>query len=382
MSTPTMTREQIERARDAGIISEVQADAMLADLAPAVPDRLGSEAAPVGMPPERVISEIGNEEDLRFLRSFSDIFITLGILLVLGGVFTAGSALDPRETGLGMAVAAAAFWAMSEYFGRVRRSNLPTLVLSIAFALAVTTAVSQFFIDRLITVGDIGARWFLPALVIFATIAVYYWRIRLPFVMAILAWAATILVLGLAGTLGVIDNLFVLVAVLMLCGATILAFALRYDMRDPERVMRFSDNAFWLHAVASPILFGSFIILGARLLFDLEFASSFELALEQLDSGVNGMTVWILVVATLFITWGLLINRRVFVISTLLVSSVAVATLLTRMSVEPTLVIAGTLLLIGGMVVFLGVGWHPARQALLRVVPNLPIFPRPTRTDI
>ena len=364
-----MTREQIEQARAAGILPDAQAKAMLARLGPA---SVAEPAAPL----------IGNEEDLRFLRSFSDIFITLGILLVLGGVFTAAAALDPRETGLGMALAAAAFWAMSEYFGRVRRSNLPTLVLSVAFALAVTTGVSQFFIDRLITVGNVGARWFVPALVIFGAVAAYYWRIRLPFVMAILAWAATVLVVGLAGTLGLADNIWILGAIVVLCGAAILAVALRYDMRDPERVKRFSDNAFWLHAVASPLLFYGIFVIGARAMFGLENITSWDIAMEQIDAGVNGMTLWTLVAAVVFILWGLLVNRRVFVISTLLFSSIAVAVLLTRMSVEPTLVIAMTLLLIGGMVVFLGVGWHPARGALLGLMPDWPVFPRPERRDI
>ena len=358
---------QIRQALDAGIIGTSQADALL--------ERHGAtlttpEAAPL----------IGNEVNLRFLRSFSDIFITLGVVLLMVGVFMTASALDSRESGFGDLAAAGVFWGLAEWFGRRRRQHLPTLALSIGYAVALASFVALFFADRWISFGSIGRDWFVPAATFLAGLVFFYWRIRLPFVFMLLGWGATAFVFGTVGSLGLIENLWVLIGVGFVCAAGLLAAALLYDIRDPERVQRFSDNGFWLHSVASPVTLLSFMALGAKITFGDRLTTLEGLA--ELRTSADGLAVWMIFVIVLSVLWGLAINRRVFVISTLAYSIVVLIYLLSRTQLDPTLVASLGLLVVGAIVVLLGVAWHPLRGALLRVLPNWKIFPRPVRTDI
>jgi len=80
-----MTPAQITKALEAGIISEAQANTMRAKAGVAESDlsHLGAQ--------------IGNEDEMRFLRSFSDVFISIGVgifgfgLSVVAGLFGGGT---------------------------------------------------------------------------------------------------------------------------------------------------------------------------------------------------------------------------------------------------------------------------------------------------
>ena len=58
-----MTPDQISKALEAGIISDSQAKTMRAKLGVA----------------DANLAQIGNEDEMRFLRSFSDVFISIGV---------------------------------------------------------------------------------------------------------------------------------------------------------------------------------------------------------------------------------------------------------------------------------------------------------------
>lgn len=66
---------------------------------------------------------IGDEENMRFVRSFSDVFIAIGIGLFAMGMF---SAIGIFGGGVGYLVGAGLLWLMCEYFGRKKRAHLPT----------------------------------------------------------------------------------------------------------------------------------------------------------------------------------------------------------------------------------------------------------------
>jgi hypothetical protein len=124
--------------------------------------------------------------------------------------------------------------------------------------------------------------------------------------------------------------------------------------------------------------------LGAKLSFGAEFNdfSAIEEFVGTLETRVNSLSGWAAVVIVLSMLWGLAINRRVFVISTLIYALTVASYFLGKMSLDPSFVLSASLLIVGGTVVFLGVGWHPARKALLNILPNWKIFPKPERTDI
>src|SRR3990167_7206735 len=77
-----------------------------------------------------------DEENFRLINSFNDIFVTIAAVLLLvamggiGQVFTPG--LDGPPPASGLLIAGAA-WGMAEYFTRVRRMALPSIVLLLAF---------------------------------------------------------------------------------------------------------------------------------------------------------------------------------------------------------------------------------------------------------
>ena len=76
-----MTPEQITKALEAGIISEAQAKTMRAKAGTAETD----------------LAQIGNEDEMRFLRSFSDVFIAIGV-----GIFGFGLSVVASLMGGGL----------------------------------------------------------------------------------------------------------------------------------------------------------------------------------------------------------------------------------------------------------------------------------------
>ena len=166
-----MTPKQIKAALDAGIVTKEQAEAM----------RLKAKAATPETPPEtspETMALIGNEEDMRFVRSFSDVFIAMGIGILSLGVF----ALCGLLGGGAMFFLGAGFmWMMAEYFGRKKRAHLPTLLIALSFLLFVHTgagAVISVF----------------PAFITLGAMLVFYWRFKLPFSIALIAISLVILI--------------------------------------------------------------------------------------------------------------------------------------------------------------------------------------------
>src|SRR3954467_9247817 len=83
-----------------------------------------------GEPPDLPASP--DDEQLRFISGFSDIFVTIGLAMFLGAIGFFGS----RSGGpLGMwIIIAAAAWLLAEFFTRLRRMALPSIVLLVVFS--------------------------------------------------------------------------------------------------------------------------------------------------------------------------------------------------------------------------------------------------------
>ena len=83
-----------------------------------------------------------DDEQLRFISGFSDIFVTIGLAMFLGaiGYFALSSA---GRIGMWVAIAVTA-WLLAEFFTRLRRMALPSIVLLIVFAVAVFMGASSF----------------------------------------------------------------------------------------------------------------------------------------------------------------------------------------------------------------------------------------------
>src|SRR5260370_36289755 len=116
-SIPMIASEILAKGVEQGIISAEQAARLRA-------------LEDVREPPESPASP--DDEQLRFIGGFSDIFVTIGLAMFLGaiGYFAGASGGGP---GLGIVIAATA-WLLAEFFTRGPRKALPNIRLLIVIA--------------------------------------------------------------------------------------------------------------------------------------------------------------------------------------------------------------------------------------------------------
>jgi len=341
-----MTPEQITKALEAEIITEAQAKAMR--------EKAGVTITAAETP------TIGNEDDMRFLRSFSDVFIAIGIALFALGLSALAALLGGGISFIGAAIVMA---LIANYFGLTRRAHLPTLISALAFLLFTQRGVGVVLADSGLG-GDI-----ITALITLGAMLLFYWRIRLPFCVALIAIAALYLVFAIFGRVApeLLKSQFGII--LLLSGLAVFAVALLYDMRDKHRTTRFADNAFWLHFLAAPLIIHGLALKLVKLQSETLFGVIPMVSLDRFDAALVMLMV-------AFITLiGLAINRRALIVSSLGYAAFAMGYLFDGTGMGLGTVIAVTLLLLGGIIIFLGTGWHAARAILLKILPNWPVFP-------
>ncbi len=335
-----MTQDQIDQALKAGIIDAAQAKDMAAKNMAAKLD--------VIVPKPEQAALIGDEENMRFVRSFSDVFIATGIGLLSMGLY---ASVGIFGGGVGYLVGAGFLWLMCEYFGRKKRAHLPTLLLALAYLLFVHKGLSNLF-----DFGSLSA--VVPAVVTILAMLLFYWRFKLPFSVALIALSLVILVFALLG--GTIATGILL----LLSGLALFATALSYDARDTGRLTRFADNAFWLHFTAAPL-----IIHGVAVLVLTPEIIKIWGMIPMVQLG-RADAIFLLIMIGVLALVGLAINRRALLVSSLGYAGFAIGFLIKDTGLNLSSVLALTLLLLGGGIVFLGVGWHGARKALLKVLPT------------
>ncbi len=335
--------------------------------------------------PDRML----DPENLRFLSNFNDVFLTIGIAILMVGLgflsaisainllglpaLTDGGAASPYEMiwRIKLAVVLAPIpvivgaWLLAEYFCGRRRLLLPSMALSgtIVYASGIlAVGLASFLIpDPDLTRGDDFNAWQTLAGVSYAGFAAaafaagaIFMRFRLPFSLFLLAGAIAGLFYTAVAQLAGIGQVGSGLAMLTVGVATLVA-AVAFDMRDPTRSTRTSDHAFWLHLAAAPQ-----IIFGVR---GLVLGSGFA------PAGMADATV-MLVVLIAFALLSLALNRRALIVSGLVTFGAALWVLVNELGgggVNPVMM---TALIIGGAIVLLGGGWRTARRALLKVMPQ------------
>ena len=136
-------------------------------------------------------------------------------------------------------------------------------------------------------------------------------------------------------------------------GVAVFAFAMRWDMSDPERKTHRADIAFWLHLVAAPLI--------AHPLFH---------AMGVFDNG-NLAPGTALGVIALYLAFGLValaVDRRALLVSALVYVMAALYALIHGANADAGGV-AFAALIVGGGLLTLSALWATARRALLRTVP-------------
>ncbi|CAN5305435.1 hypothetical protein BH10PSE12_BH10PSE12_31290 [soil metagenome] len=307
-------------------------------------------------------SPLVDEENFRLLTGFNDIFVAIAstILLVavgwLGASVPLGAGVNQPSPIMGLLVAAAA-WGLAEYFTRVRRMALPSILLLLAFA----GGVGAFLLaiaDRID--GNLQGRsgallWAVVAAITAGAIWLHWRRFMVPITVA--AGAAALACLGVALILAIFPDLAdapnTLYWLALLAGFAIFALAMRWDMQDRSRTTRRADVAFWLHLTAAPMIAHSmFHLLGV-------FNGAMGIG--------TAMTVLLLYVA--FGLVALAIDRRALLVSSLAYVLYALYALFEQAGAVE-LSAAFTALVIGSALLLLSAFWHRARKLVVEGLPD------------
>ena len=297
-----------------------------------------------------------DEEQFRLLTGFNDIFAAIAIALLL--VAVAGIASLVSQLAVAVAIAALS-WVLAEYFTRTRRMALPSILLLLSFVGAVLAATMIVISGAASLAGSgVGTAALVAGSLLGAgAAAAHWWRFRVPITIAAGAASASLAVVGTAG--GILSPAFGLVGVdltafvILICGAGVFTLAMWFDSRDPARVTRRSDVAFWLHLLAAPML--------VHALF-----TGTGLADSSGRPAAPSITVLAFVLLTLV---ALAIDRRALIVSALGYAIFAVQALVGQGGAIPVGSSMG-LLIIGLMLVLLSAAWRPARGLLLRLLPQ------------
>lgn len=338
-------------------------------------------------PQAAVSATIPGEEDLRFVRNFHDVFLATGIVLLAIGlsiavVTLAGGFEAPMLITTAVLFGGCAFImeALGEVFSKRRRLFLPSIAICVSFvAFCVYAAMSAygFLVGQRIDIFNEGlseaaaiARGAAPvaAAVAVAACAFFYLRFRLPFSMGLLGLCATLFVVALIFWLSPSFLHEISSALWLLGGLGMFAAGVWFDARDPARATRISDNGFWLHLGAAPlILNGVLTLVGGGMVEILKHSET--------GSPVLSAVVTLIVVGVLGLT-SLLINRRALIVSALLSTGFAVGALMNAVGIDAGGLAAATLVTLGGGVLILGAGWHNARRSLLKHAPQTGVWAR------
>jgi hypothetical protein len=338
-------------------------------------------------------SPVTDEEQFRLVSSFNDIFVAIGVVIMLvaagaigqaiaGGLFSVPQDFDwanatdaqakaqnaayfMRETMqamlAGLLVAATA-WPLAEFFTRRRRMALPSIILLIAFVGAVFAAVASGSIGLLGNsneMGRIGAVLLALSGVIAAGAAWLHWRrFMVPITVAAGAGAAAVtaiaLIFAIIGPNNLDNGESIVLGLVFLAGLAIFAVAMRWDISDLERKTRRSDVAFWLHLLAAPMI--------AHPIF-------YMLGVTRGDAIGVGAAIGVLAVYVLFGIVALAIDRRALLVSALAYVLAALTFLFEKFGAVE-LNVALTALVIGSALLSLSAFWTPIRQAIVAALPG------------
>ena len=335
-----------------------------------------------------VAPALPGEEDLRFIRNFHDVFLAIGIgLFAIGmavgiGAFAA-SAPGPEHGAAmngGLCLGAAAImWGLGELFARRRRLFLPAIATVLALTLFVVFGVALVYAGLLMgreldlnfnkgVPPQLRAGFLLAAACAFIAPAAFYARFRLPFSLGMAGGGVAFFVIVSALLFAFETTIELLPALYLLLGLLLFAAGVAFDARDPSRVSRFSDNGFWLHFAAAPLLLGgAFGLVGQ--LFGASGGDAMggagHLMRQAEDGGALAQSMLTLLVVFVLGFISLLINRRVLIVSALLTTGAAIAIILREFGLGAGALAAAVLIVLGGFVLILGAGWHSVRRVLL-----------------
>lgn len=290
-----------------------------------------------------------DEERLRLITGFNDIFVTIGIALFLGALYyLIGYGLS------GSLGVAAASWGLAEVFTKRKRMALPSIVLLITFVLSSAFSGWHVFAPDIETSnfydGKLHGLSFGLAAVAASTL--HWFRFHVPITVA--AFAAGLVAIATTLVTSVNETLIsnYPVAVFTPFGIAVFLAAMKFDMSDRNRLTQRTDIAFWLHLLAAPLIVHSIV---------------YPLMSESAMS--TGAAISILALFAVLSLVALAIDRRALLVSSLLYLGYASSQILTWSGVASEN-LGLSVLIVGGTVLVLSVAWQPMRRLVLTMMPD------------
>lgn len=346
--TPLSERE-LDKAVADGVISDDQRRRLME-----VAAQSASRSAPL------------DDEPFEIFQGFAEIFIALGIVILLVGVGGLMETIVAR--GLSPFVLLTMSCGLGHYYARHRRMTLPSIVS----LLGVTTSFVWLFaafisgLDPLsgsLADNSTPAETLIVSTVTFGMLLALYRIYRLPFTMFLSGISLLIAILCVAeivtggGGKGFLTDEFFdlrenVEAALGVLGFGLTAFvaALYFDLQDPHRTGGASKTAFWLHIMAGPAI-----------------VNTVTLTLFNIGGTAGHVLTVTMLVVTAFIS--LLIDRRSFLTAGLVYIG-AVLGYLTDAFGDNALYVNA--LIIGILVTSLGTWWRGLRRLAMTALPDFP----------
>ncbi|MEM9582294.1 MAG: hypothetical protein AAGA08_04195 [Pseudomonadota bacterium] len=351
-----VTRDDLRAAVASGVIDEAQAVSLqtLSD------QRMGYRA-----------NMVGDDEPFELFKGFAEIFVTVGLGLLMTGVISLSVVLG--DVAAVPAVTMLLAFALAVYFTKKRRMTLPSIALCIAFSLGVVFLLQTLVTGPTALEPDTTQTRIIGGAGMIA-MAFYFRFFRLPFAMFVFGLFGLMFLSGLVeliepprqNTMGrwadgsfdyfgirrfidLRDSPYMAVGTLIF-GLCAFVGALYFDTKDPHRISRYASTAFWLHILAAPALVNTLVM------------SNYEM-------GGVGTLVSIIILAV-FTLLAVVIDRRSFLTAGLVYMGLLIGQAISNTGTEWAPII--TLLVLGFFVTTLGAFWTQARAMIMGALPDFP----------
>jgi len=276
---------------------------------------------------ESIENQDNQEEPLKFIRSFGDVFITIGIVILSLAINMADI------SGYLYLMPVAGFVLVSEWLVRVRKLALPGIAILLSILFFVNKAI-EFNHEQATTFGLV---------ILSLTSLLYYLRYKMPFSLLPLAIGLVAIIIIQAGW-DVLETPIIIAGL----GFCVFIIAMGFDVLDSRRVSHLSDGAFWLHLLASPLMVHG-------LMFTL--LTSDKQWIKAIDAEIIIISFFIV-----FFLIALLVDRRAMLISTQLYVIYAVTQLLQDQLSGTQNILMYVMMGLGIFVLFFGTYWYLARR--------------------
>lgn len=353
-----LNEAQLTKAVQEGIITDAQLKELKTLASPETPS--ASQAQTV------------EDEAPRFFRSFNDLFIAMGVG-ILG--FALNYAIDLVGKGdnfmevVAPVTAVLIFWLLGEWLTAYKRINFPSIIIAIFFAFFVGQSLIAGYENLFLETAKKATPLGVVSICGLGAIAMgtFFLRFKLPF--SVLLFAASIAAFVLASFMAFLGKDVItpyLRWVILAIGLSVFAAAMWFDVQDPHRTKRTSDQGFWLHLLAAPIITHSVLWTSLQPLITANSSTP--------ETSANLMVVIVLSMFVLFSLVALIIDRRALLISSLGYAAAALGYIIYKFDLEGNAALIITMVLIAGLILSLGTGWYSLRKSVFKLLPPLKFF--------